>query len=70
MRIFVGVVFAGILLSLGSALYYLMKDRGSGNRTVWALTWRIGLSVALFISLLVAHQLGWIDSTGIQYRQP
>lgn len=72
MRIFVGLVFAGILFSLGSALYYLMKDRDRGNskRTVQALTWRIGLSVALFLFLLVAHQLGWIESTGIQYRMP
>ncbi len=68
MRIVVALIFAGILVSLGSALLYLIKDHGTGKRTVKALTWRIGLSVSLFLLLLLAHQLGWIESTGITYR--
>ncbi len=70
MRIVVALIFAGIMVSLGSALYYLIKDQGAGKRTVRALTWRIGLSVSLFLLLLLAHQLGWIDSTGISYQSP
>ena len=34
-----------ILWNLGSALYYLLVDRGQSKRTVNALTKRIGLSV-------------------------
>jgi hypothetical protein len=64
MRIFVALVFIGIIASLGSALFYLMKDKGGTNRTVNALTVRIGLSVALFLLLLFAHHMGWIKSTG------
>lgn len=64
MRIFVAIVFIGILASLGSALFYLMRDKGTSNRTVQALTVRIGLSVALFLLLLLANYLGWIKSTG------
>lgn len=64
MRIFVVLAFVGILASLASALFYLMKDKGTTNRTVHALTVRIGLSVALFLFLLLAHYLGWIESTG------
>jgi hypothetical protein len=64
MRIFVVIVFLGILASLGSALFYLMRDKGGSNRTVNALTWRIGLSVVLFLLLLLANYLGWIQSTG------
>jgi hypothetical protein len=64
MRIFVALVFIGIIASLGSALFYLMKDKGGTNRTVNALTVRIGLSVALFLLLLLAHYMGWIKSTG------
>lgn len=66
MRIFVAIVFLGILASLGSALFYLMKDKGGTNRTVNALTVRIGLSVALFLLLLVAHYFGWINTTGFR----
>jgi len=66
MRIVVIVAFIGILVSLGSALVYLMKDKGATNRTVNALTMRIGLSVALFLFVLLAHYLGWIESTGLR----
>ncbi|MFC4277442.1 twin transmembrane helix small protein [Achromobacter aloeverae] len=66
MRVLVVVAFIGILVSLGSALVYLMKDKGTTNRTVNALTVRIGLSVALFLFVLLANQLGWIQSTGIR----
>lgn len=67
MRIVVGIAFVLILISLGSALFYLMRDRGDSDRTVQALTFRIGFSVALFILLIVANQLGWIETTGIRY---
>ncbi|ARP84902.1 twin transmembrane helix small protein [Bordetella genomosp. 9] len=66
MRVLVVLAFIGILASLGSALIYLMKDKGTTNRTVNALTVRIGLSVALFLFVLLAHHLGWIESTGIK----
>jgi len=66
MRIVVVLAFLVILGSLASALFYLMKDKGTTNRTVNALTVRIGLSVAVFVLLLFAHWMGWIQSTGFQ----
>jgi hypothetical protein len=66
MRVLVVLAFIGILVSLGSALVYLMRDQGKTNRTVNALTVRIGLSVALFLFVLFAHQMGWIQSTGLR----
>jgi len=65
MRIIVGIIFIIILASLGSALFYLMRDKGTTSRTVNALTVRIGLSVALFLFLLFAHWMGWIETTGV-----
>ena len=65
MRIFVVIIFLLIVASLGSALFYLMRDKGNSNRTVNALTVRIGLSVALFLLLLFANWMGWIQSTGL-----
>jgi hypothetical protein len=67
MRILVGITFLLIVISLGSALFYLMRDKGASNKTVRALAIRVGLSVALFVALIVANRLGWIQSTGIRY---
>ena len=64
MRIMVILAFIGILGSLASALFYLMRDKGSSSKTVNALTLRIGLSVVLFLFLLFSHWMGWIETTG------
>jgi hypothetical protein len=66
MRIMVILAFIGILGSLASSLFYLMRDKGSSSKTVNALTLRIGLSVVLFLFLLFSHWMGWIETTGIQ----
>ncbi|NYT25322.1 twin transmembrane helix small protein [Alcaligenaceae bacterium] len=65
MRILVLLAFLGIVASLVSAGVYLMKDQGRTNRMVNALTVRIGLSVVLFLFVLLAWRLGWIQATGI-----
>ena len=66
MKIIVALAFILILASLGSALFFLMRDKGKTNRTVQALALRVGLSIALFVLLLVAYQLGWIAPTGLR----
>jgi hypothetical protein len=66
-KLFIAVAFMGILASLGSAFFYLMRDKGRSNKTVKALAFRVGLSIVLFLSILLAHQLGWIESTGVRY---
>lgn len=67
MRLLVAIVFIGILFALGSALMQLLsgnrKDRKSMAR---ALSWRIGLSILLFLFLLAAYQFGWITPHGIE----
>lgn len=51
----IGLAFAGILASLAGAFVFMMKDSNPNAprkpRTVWALTLRIALSVALFVGL-------------------
>jgi hypothetical protein len=68
MKIIVAIGFILILASLGSALFFLMRDKGSTNRTVRALAFRVGFSITLFILLLVAYRLGYIQPTGIGLR--
>ncbi|MET3433906.1 hypothetical protein ABIC71_003411 [Herbaspirillum seropedicae] len=66
MKIVVAVAFILILASLASALIFLMRDKGKSNRTVQALTLRVGFSVALFLFILLSYKLGWIQPTGIR----
>jgi hypothetical protein len=51
-----------IIASLGKALYHLSSSKPEDSgKMVKALTWRIGLSVGLFVLLIVAYFLGWIS---------
>ena len=55
-------ILALIVLSLGKALYHLSSGNPKdSSKMVKALAWRIGLSVFLFVLLLVAYTQGWID---------
>jgi hypothetical protein len=40
-------------------------EQEKAKRMANALTWRIGLSVALFLSIIFAYSMGWIQPTGI-----
>ena len=59
------ILLAAILYNLGAGLYFMMTDRGQTNRTVKALTWRIGLSVLLIILVIIGILLGIIKPHGI-----
>ena len=60
MKIIVVFAFILIIASLFSGLFFVMRDKGKTNRAVYALTLRVGLSVLLFLLLLVSWHLGWI----------
>ncbi|MBU3540329.1 MULTISPECIES: twin transmembrane helix small protein [Polynucleobacter] len=66
MKWLIPIVLLMIVFSLGSALYYMMKDRGNSSRMVHSLMLRIGLSIALFLGILLAHYFGLIEATGIK----
>lgn len=60
-KIFILLVMAIILIALASGLVFLVKDGGKSKRTVKALSWRIGISLGLFVFLLIAFSLGLIE---------
>ena len=64
-KIFIVLTLFAILISLGSAMLYLVKDKGQSTRTVKALSLRIGLSVALFVLLMLGVATGFITPHGI-----
>ncbi len=67
MRYLVIVVLVAIVISMASALFFLYRDAGEGkDRMVKALALRVGLSVGLFVFLMVSFKLGVIPSTGLR----
>lgn len=69
-KLLVLIILAAIILSLGSALYYLMHDSGTSERTVRALTWRTLLSIALFLLLLLAFKFDLIRPHAPGFQVP
>ncbi len=59
-KIVIAILFFCIFFALGSALCFLVRSDAKSNRVVKALTWRIGLSILLFVLLFVAFAFGWI----------
>ena len=59
-KIFVIIALITILVALFSSLIFLIRDKGKTNRPVKALTWRIALSLGLFLFLFLAFKLHWI----------
>jgi len=64
-KIIVVAILLGIVASLGTALYYLVRDRRGGDRVARALTVRIGVSIGLFVLLLILGATGLITPHGV-----
>lgn len=47
------VVMLGIFVSLGSGLYFLVRDSGKTERTVISLSIRVALAILLLILLAI-----------------
>ena len=73
MKYLVILAFIAIIGSLGSALFFMMRDGRDGkaktSNMARALAWRVGLSILLFVCILVAWKLGYIQPTGIPLKQ-
>ena len=59
-RLLIILALLAIVWSLGTALYQLSRKQGDSDKMLRALTWRVGLSLGLFILLLIAGRAGWI----------
>ena len=65
-RLIVVAVLIGIIASMASAAFQLAGGKGDSGKMLKALTWRIGLSVALFVVLIVAWKAGIIQPHGLK----
>jgi len=69
MKIVFLLALVAIVVALALAGRAMLQDGRDGqpksNRMVQALALRVGLSVALFVFILIAYKMGWIQPTGI-----
>ena len=65
-KLVVAAIFIGVLISLGSGLFFLVKDKGRSERTVRALTMRVGISIGLLCLLVLLWALGLIQPHGVR----
>jgi cytochrome b561 len=69
MTYLVAIAFLAILASLATALFFMMKDGANGktktSNMAKALAFRIGFSVLLFVCILLAWKMGYIQPTGL-----
>lgn len=74
MKFIVALAFIAILAALATALFHMMRGPQSKDqspqppakgRMATALAFRVGLSILLFLCILIAWKAGWIQPTGI-----
>ena len=56
----IALFLIAILAALFSSMFFLLRDRSDSRRMVKALTWRVGLQLALIVFLALAYCMGWI----------
>lgn len=49
-----------IIYCLGSALYFMLSRKQTEKKMVKALTWRVVLSLSIFILLMISFMMGWL----------
>ena len=61
MKIIIVGMLLLIVISLFTALYTLVKDKGQSDRTLRALTMRVGLSIGLIVLIYLSYKAGLIQ---------
>ncbi len=70
MKIVIVIALVGVLFALGSAGLFMVRKQpregaGADKRMAWALALRVGVSIALFLFILLSWKMGWVQPTGI-----
>lgn len=69
MKIIMILMLVAVLVALASAGFFMLKKGDDGRsrdqRMARALAVRVGLSVALFLFILLSWYMGWVRPTGI-----
>ncbi len=70
LKVLIVLALFAIIVSLGSGMYFLVKDKGHSDRVAKALTIRIILSVSLFGLLMLGIFTGHIKPHGLMPAPP
>lgn len=62
MKILVVILLVLVIASLFSALFFMYRDKGDSKRMVTALTFRIVLSIAIFLILIGSYYFGLLPA--------
>jgi hypothetical protein len=72
MKFVILIALIGVLGALASAGFFMLRKSDDGTtsgrrdqRMARALAVRVGLSIALFLFILLAWQMGWITPSGL-----
>lgn len=70
MKVFFAIALLAIIGALGAAGLAMLRSGqpdtpGTNRRMMRALALRVGLSILLFLIILVSFAMGWIRPTGI-----
>lgn len=73
MKYFIAGALVLIVTALATAGVFMMRDGRDGkpksSNMMRALAVRVGLSVLLFLCILLSYWMGWIRPTGIPLNQ-
>lgn len=69
-KILIVLFLCAILVALFSGVVFMVRDPATNQnrRTLKALTWRVGLQVALIVFLIAAYFMGWIRPHALMER--
>jgi len=62
MKVFIVIILLFIIYNLGLAMFYMIRDKGQGKNTVRFLTVRIAVSFGLFLMIILALKMGWLQA--------
>ncbi len=72
MKTLIVLAFIGILVALASAGVFMLRkgraaegEKPQHKNMARALAWRVGISVSLFLLVMVAWKMGWIQPSGL-----
>ena len=62
MKFVIYALLAGIVVSLGTGLFYLRREDADSPKMLRALQVRVALSLVLIVVLIAAYFFGWIET--------